>query len=51
MKKLLASPRSRFLFVLGILAIGIGVLSRKINSYPSQCSPVNNQKITHSFEI
>ena len=51
MKKLLASPRSRFIFVLGILALGIGVIFKKINSYPSQCKPVNNQKITYSFEI
>ena len=46
MKNLLASTRSKYLFVLAILAIGIGVISKKVISYPSECSPINNQEIT-----
>ena len=51
MKNLLASTRSKYLFVLGVLAIGIGVISKKVISYPVDCSPINNQEITLLFKI
>ena len=51
MKNLLASTRAKYLFVLGILAIGIGVISKKVISYPTECSPINNQEITFIFKI
>ena len=51
MKNLLASTRSKYLFVLGVLAIGIGVISQKIISYPIECSPIKNQEITFLFKI
>ena len=51
MKNLFARTRSKYLFVLGVLAIGIGVISKKVISYPTECSPVNNQEITLLFKI
>ena len=51
MKNPLASIRSKYLFVLGILAISIGVISKKVISYPTECSPINNQEITFLFKI
>ncbi len=51
MKNLLARTRSKYLFVLSILAIGIGVISKKVISYPTECSPINNQEITFLFKI
>ena len=51
MKNLLESTRSKYLFVLGLLAIGIGVASKKVISYPTECSPMNNQEITYLFKI
>tara|TARA_B100000674_G_scaffold294672_1_gene244406 strand:+ start:78 stop:230 length:153 start_codon:yes stop_codon:yes gene_type:complete len=50
MKNLLTSTRSKYLFALSILAIGIGVASKKVISYPTECSP-NNQEITNLFKI
>ena len=35
MKSLLASNRSKALLGIGVLAIGIGVISKKVISYPS----------------
>tara|TARA_B100000212_G_scaffold323214_1_gene283112 strand:+ start:1363 stop:1518 length:156 start_codon:yes stop_codon:yes gene_type:complete len=51
MKNPLASTRSKYLFILGLLAIGIGVISKKIISYPAECSPINNQELTFLFKI
>ena len=51
MKNLLTSTRSKYLFVLGLLAIGIGVASKKVISYPKECSPMINQEITFLFNI
>ena len=45
MKNLLESTRSKYLFILGILAIGIGIASKKVISYPTECSPINNQEL------
>ena len=50
MKNLLASTRSKYLFALGVLAIGIGIASKKVTNYPIECSP-NSQKVTHLFGI
>ena len=50
MKILLASKRSKYLFALGILAIGIGVASKKVIRYPTECPP-HNQEITYQFKI
>ena len=50
MKNLPTSSRSKYLFVLGVLAIGIGVTSKKVIRYPTECS-TNNQLITYQFKI
>tara|TARA_Y100000589_G_scaffold324792_1_gene361513 strand:+ start:556 stop:714 length:159 start_codon:yes stop_codon:yes gene_type:complete len=51
MKNLLTSTRSKYLFILGILAIGLGVISKKVISYPTECSPINNQELTFFLNI
>ena len=43
MKKLLPTTRSSCLFALAILAIGIGLLSKKVISFPTECSTINKQ--------
>ncbi len=48
MKNRLASKRSNYLFALGLLAIGIGFVFKKVISYPTECSPTN-QEITYLF--
>ena len=40
MKNLLAINRTKYLFALGVLALGIGVVSKKFISYPTECSPI-----------
>ena len=50
MKNLLTTSRSKYLFVLGLLAIIIGVISKKVISYPTECLPMNNQEITLIFK-
>lgn len=51
MKNLSAKTRSKYLFMLGILAIGIGFISKKVISFPTECSPMNNQELTYLFKI
>ena len=51
MKNLLASTRSKYLFVLGVLAVVIGIISKKVISFPTECSPMNNKEITFLFKI
>ena len=51
MKNLLASSRSKYLLALGVFAIGVGVASKKVISYPTECSPMKNQEITYLFKI
>ena len=50
MKNLLASTRSKYLFALGLLAIGIGVASKKVIRYPNECYPTY-QEISYQFKI
>ncbi len=50
MKNLRVSTRLKYIFALGILAIGIGVVSKKVISFPTECSPLNNQEITFLFK-
>ena len=50
MKNVLTTSRSKYLFVLGLLAIVIGVISKKVISYPTECLPMNNQEITFIFK-
>ena len=46
----LASKRSKYLFTLGLLAIGIGLVFKKVISYPTECSPTN-QQVTYLLKI
>ena len=50
MKNLLGNARSKYLFLLGALAIGIAIISKKVISYPTECSPLNNKEITFLFK-
>ena len=51
MKQLLASSRSKYLFALMVIAIFIGVISRKVTTYPIECVPINNQEMTYSLKF
>ena len=50
MKNPLKNKRSKYLFALGVLAIGIGIASKKVISYPTECVPTN-QEISYQFKI
>ena len=50
MKNPLKNKRSKYLFALGILAIGIGIASKKVISYPTECVPTN-EGISYQFKI
>tara|TARA_Y100001970_G_scaffold274122_1_gene373374 strand:- start:4170 stop:4322 length:153 start_codon:yes stop_codon:yes gene_type:complete len=44
MKKFLKNQRSRYLIAIGLLAIGVGVISKKFIIYPTGCS--TKQEVT-----
>ena len=46
MKSLLASNRSKALLGIGVLAIGIGAISKKVISYPSGGCMKGSQEMT-----
>ena len=50
MKSLLASNRSKALLGIGVLAIGIGAISKKVISYPSGDCMKGTQEITFNWE-
>tara|TARA_B100001029_G_scaffold160233_1_gene148098 strand:+ start:226 stop:399 length:174 start_codon:yes stop_codon:yes gene_type:complete len=50
MKSLLASNRSKALLGIGVLAIGIGAISKKVISYPSGGCMKGTQEITFNWE-
>ncbi len=39
MNRLLSSERSKWLFVIGLIAIGVGFTTKNVISYPSECAP------------
>ena len=49
MKSLISSKRSRALFGIGIVAIGIGLLSKKVVNYPAGGCMKGNQEITFNM--
>ena len=51
MKLLLASKRSRAILVIGIMAIGIGVISKKVISYPAGGCMKSAQEMTFNKGI
>ena len=50
MKSLLASNRSKALLGIGVLAIGVGAISKKVISYPSGDCMKGTQEITFNWE-
>ena len=51
MKSLLASKRSKALLGIGVIAIGIGAISKKFISYPSGGCMKGSQEMTFNREI
>ena len=51
MKNLFYNTRSKYLFALGLLAISIGVIFKKVISYPTECTPMRNQELTYLLKI
>ena len=51
MKLLLSSKRSKALLGIGLIAIGIGAISKKVISYPSGGCMKGNQELTQNKGI
>ena len=49
MKSLLASNRSKAILGIGVLAIGIGIISKKVISYPSRGCMKGGQEMTFNW--
>ena len=49
MKFLITSKRSRALFGIGIVAISIGLISKKVINYPAEGCMKGNQEITFNI--
>ena len=50
MKYLISSKRSRALFGIGIVAISIGLISKKVISYPAESCMKVTQEITFNIQ-
>ena len=50
MKSLLASKRSKAILGIGVLAIGIGAISKKVISYPSGGCMKGGQEMTFNWD-
>tara|TARA_B100000212_G_scaffold317898_1_gene273900 strand:+ start:300 stop:473 length:174 start_codon:yes stop_codon:yes gene_type:complete len=50
MKSLLASKRSKAILGIGVVAIGIGAISKKVISYPSRGCMKGTQEITFNWD-
>ena len=46
MRNLLASERSKWIFVIGVVAIGAGFTAKNVISYPTECRPENGLEVT-----
>ena len=46
MKSLLSSPRSKAILCIGLIAIGIGAISKKVISYPTGGCMKGTQELT-----
>ena len=51
MKSLLESKRSKALLGIGVIAIGIGAISKKFITYPSEGCIKGSQEMTFNREI
>ena len=49
MKYLISSKRSRALFGIGIVAISIGIISKKVINYPAEGCMKGTQEITFNI--
>ena len=49
MKYLISSKRSRALFVIGIVAISIGIISKKVINYPAGRCMKGTEEITFNI--
>ena len=49
MKYFISSKRSRALFGIGIVAIGIGLISKKVINYPAEGCMKGTQEITFNI--
>ena len=50
MKSLLSNKRSKAILGIGLIAIGIGAISKKVISYPTGGCMKGNQELTFNFE-
>ena len=50
MKSLISSKRSRALFGIGIVAISIGIISKKVIKYPAGGCMMGTQEITFNIQ-
>jgi len=51
MKQLFKKSRSKYLFTLVLIAISIGLISKKVITYPTECRPIKNMEMTYLFKI
>ncbi len=51
MKSLLSSKRSKAILGIGLIAIGIGAISKKVISYPTGGCIKGNQELTSNIVI
>ena len=46
MRNLLASDRSKWIFVIGVVAVGTAVIAKNVISSPTECVPEKGLKVT-----
>ncbi|WP_269623485.1 hypothetical protein [Prochlorococcus marinus] len=46
MKNSLTSERSKWMFVIGLVAIGVGFTAKNVISYPTECLPDKAVEVT-----
>ena len=49
LKDILYINRSKYIFAVFLVSLGIGILSKNVISYPTKCLPLNNQEITLNY--
>ncbi len=49
MKNLLSSERSKWICVIGLVAIGAGITAKNVISYPTECLPAEPIEVRHSI--
>jgi len=46
--RLISSERSKWIFVIGVIAIGTGFTAKNVISYPTECM---NEEVVHEFVL